>query len=282
MILILGATGRIGTHLVRELVQSGANVRALVRNPERATRLEPACQLVRGDIEDADSLCRALEGVRSLFLLCKESSRLPAHERNAIAAAREAGVAHVVKLSSWGAAADAKMEVARAHAEGEESLRRSGLTYTLLRPNYFMNNLAANLPQVRETGRLRVPMGQARISMIDVRDIAAVAARVLREAGHEGKVYELSGPTALRFSDVAKVLSEALGKPVVYEDVPPEETRRELLALGLPAPRVDTFLNIYEAYRGGVGEAVTPDVERLLGRPPRTLAQFFQDELPRR
>lgn len=276
-ILVIGATGRVGRFLVGELVAAGACVRALVRNPERAAGLDPACEVVPGDLDDPDSLRPAFAGVTQVFLLCKESARLPAHERNAVDAARDAGVERIVKLSAWGAGqGDFPLRMVRQHGRSEDLVVRSGLPYILLRPNYFMQNLAAHAQQI-QTGRLRACMGDARISMIDARDVAAVAARVLLETRHVQRAYELSGPVALRYADVAETLSRVLQRPIAYEDIEPEEAQGELLALGLPEAKVADILDVYAAYRNGVGAEVTDDAERLLGRAPRTLDQFVRD-----
>lgn len=278
MILVTGATGRIGRFLVPELVRSGAWVRALVRNPDRAASLDPGCEIAIGDLDVPASLGPVFAGVQRVFLLCKESTRLPDQESNALLAARRAGVAHVVKLSAWGAdQAEFPLDIVQRHAQGEAMLRASGMAYTMLRPNYFMQNLAAHRQQILQHGHLRAAMGNAPISMIDARDIAAVAARVLLEHGHAGRAYDLTGPAALGFGDVAKVLSRALRRPILYQDIAPEHARRELCALGLPEARVADILAVYAAYRSGVGAAVTDQVQRLVGRPPRSLAHFVQD-----
>jgi uncharacterized protein YbjT (DUF2867 family) len=276
MILVTGATGRIGGHLVRALVAAGAGVRALVRTPDRAARIDPACEIAHGDLDEPESLRAAFAGVERVFLLSKEGSRQLVHERNAVHAAREAGVAHLVKLSAWGAGRpNVSLSVVRRHAEAEALVARSGLAYTLLRPNYFMQNLAAHLHQI-QAGHLRASMGDGRISMIDVRDIAAAAARILLEDGHAQQAYELSGPAALSFVDVAEALSHALQRPIIYQDVALGDMRRELLALNLPEAKVADILDVYEAYRGGLGAAVTDDVERLTGHAPRTIDHFLE------
>lgn len=276
MILVTGATGRVGAFLVRALMAAGAGVRALVH--ERAAGLDPACELVHGDLDVPASLGAVFAGVERVFLLCKESARLPAQERNALEAARRAGVGHVVKLSAWGAdEADFPLPIVQRHAQGEAMLMGSGLAYTMLRPNYFMQNLAAHRHQIR-AGHVRAAMGDASISMIDARDIADAAARVLLEDGHAGRAYNLTGPAALGFGQVADVLSRVLQRPIVYQDIAPGDARRELCALGIPEARVEDILEVYAAYRSGVGAAVTDDVERLVGRAPRAFEQFAQDE----
>lgn len=278
MILVTGATGRIGAFLVRALTAAGAGVRALVH--ERTAGLDPACERAYGDLDVPASLDAVFAGVERVFLLCKERARSPAQERNALEAAQRAGVKHVVKLSAWGAdQADFPLPVVRRHAQGEAMLMASGLAYTILRPNYFMQNLSAHLHQIR-AGYLRAAMGDASISMIDARDIADAAARVLLEDGHAGRAYTLTGSAALGFGDVAEVLARVLGRPVVYQDITPGDARRELCALGIPEARVEDILAVYAAYRSGVGAAVTDDAARLLGRAPRTFEQFAQAWAP--
>jgi uncharacterized protein YbjT (DUF2867 family) len=254
---VLGATGRIGRRLVDRLTQVGVPVVAISRRPPAVT----AVVWRTADLASPRSLDAAFEGVSTLFLLSKEEPGQVELQGNAIGAAKRAGVARVTKVSAFGSALDAALRECRWHAQTERELEASGLAYTYLRPNYFMQNLALHLGN----GQLRAPMGNGRISMVDCRDVADVAAVVLCEPGHEGKVYELTGAESLSFADAAARLG------VAYVDVAEPVARAEWLARGLPGWRVESFLEIYRQYRDGFGAVVTTDVATVTGTPPRLL-----------
>src|SRR5215216_1883836 len=236
MILITGATGTTGREIVAELRRVGAaGVRALVRDPARASFVrEAGFETVAGDFERPETLGAALEGVERALLLTPPSPQTFEQQRAFIEAARRAGVRHVVKLSAFGADADAPEGFGRWHGQAEDFLKSSGLAWTMLRPNFFMQNLLGQARQIAATGSIFQPVGDARASFIDARDIAAVAARALTEEGHEEQTYTLTGPEALSYHDVAAKLSEAAGRSVTYVPISSEQFRAGALGAGLP------------------------------------------------
>ncbi|HEX8701385.1 MAG TPA: NmrA family NAD(P)-binding protein, partial [Myxococcaceae bacterium] len=187
---------------------------------------------------------------------------------------RRAKVEHVVLLSLFHA--DNDLLFARAHRDVEQHIRASGMQWTFLRPNGFMQNLFAVAQSIQHTGQFHFPVGDAKVSHIDVGDIGAVAAKVLTEgpANHGGKIYELSGPEALSYTQIAQTLSEVLGKPVTYVDVPPEPYKQTLLQYGVPPFIADGLLDLYRHYRTGDAAKVTPWVEQVTGRPATRFADF--------
>ena len=278
MILVSGATGLVGGELVRLLREQGEPVRALVRSPAKAPAVEEhGAEVALGDLGRPDSLDSALQGVERVFIMCGSDARQIELEGNLIDAAARAGVGHAVKLSAIGAGLESPVAFARWHAEIEHHLERSGLPYTHLRPNGFMQDMLGNAPAIQEQGVIYAPMGNGRVSYIDARDVSAVAARALTSEGHEGRVYELTGPEALSNHDVAKRISEAIGKEVTYVDVPPEQARQGMLDTGMPEFYVDAILNLFDFYRQGSADGVTGDVEQVTGRPPRSYADFARD-----
>src|SRR2546426_5219836 len=183
----------------------------------------------------------------------------------------------IVKLSVWGAPSEA-FTFARAHRAIERKIEKSGIPFTFLRPNGFMQNfVAAHASTIKNQGAFYAPARDSRISFIDVRDIAAVAAAVLVGAGHEGKAYGLSGPEAPTHAEIAEKFSRALGKPVRYVDLPDNDYVRALEGFGLSSAYARAILDLHHYYRTGAASAVTPDVERITGKKPISFERFIQD-----
>jgi uncharacterized protein YbjT (DUF2867 family) len=170
----------------------------------------------------------------------------------------------------------------RDHGSCDDYLRASGVPHAIVRPNLFMQNIPeSTIPSIDGDGNFYANAGDARISMADTRDIAAVAAALLTEPGHEGNVYEVTGPEALSYRDVAAKVSDAMGRKVTYVDAPDDAVRRALLAAGLGEWLVDGLVGLYQDYRGsgsdGYAAQLTNTVERLTGRPPRSLDQLLAE-----
>jgi len=275
MILVTGATGHVGLELVRLLAETGAPTRALIHSPDKAAPIQRlGVQTAVGDYERPDTLDAAMDGCHQLFLLSPASPRQPEQEHHIIDAAKRAGVAHVVKQSVPGANLDSPMAFGRWHAQVEQELAQSGLTYTLLRPNSFMQNFLMSAQPVAGQGQLYGMSGAGRVSYIDSRDVAAVAARVLTDPGHQGRQYTLTGPEALTAADVAQRLSAAIGRQVRYVDLGPDAFGQALADAGLPGWLVHALLESNTWLAAGHGAGVTDEVARLTGRTPRTFDQF--------
>lgn len=278
MILVTGSTGTVGSQVVQALVERQARFRALVRKPADAERLGgQGIETVRGDFADIGSLRAALAGAERLFLLSPPHPAQAETENRVVDAARAAGVRHIVKLSVLAAEQGLDCAFMRWSRAVEEHIEASGLAYTFLRPNGFMQNLLNDARTVIAEGALYASVGDARISLIDAADIGAVAARALTEPGHEGKAYALTGPEALAYPDIAATLSSVLGKPVAAIDLPADAARQGMLSSGMPDWLVDGLLELDRLYQSGVGALVTDTVPRLLGRPARSLKAFFEE-----
>jgi uncharacterized protein YbjT (DUF2867 family) len=210
-LLITGATGNIGAELTRLLAAQGTPFRALVRDVDskaaHALCSLPGAEVVPGDFNDPASLAQALHGITHAFLLTPSSAQAEAQQLAFVAQARRAGTRHVVKLSQWAAAVDSPVRFLRYHAVVEAALEASGLTYTFLRPNLFMQGLLAFQPVIAAQGQFFAPIGEARISLVDVRDIAAAAVAALTGPGHENRIYHLTGPAALTHAELAQALT---------------------------------------------------------------------------
>ena len=277
MIVVTGATGHVGNELVRLLSEKNVSVRALTRNPRRARPMR-GVDWTKGDLADADSLRDLFRGASRMFLLTPNSEDMRILQVNAIAAARAAGVGHVVKGSALGASDHSKSPIGRAHYDVEKALQESGIAWTILRPHVFMQNFLDIAPTIAREGRIRAASGDGKIPFIDARDIAAVAAAALTAPGHEGKKYVLTGPEALGYGDVARIIGKAVGRPVEYVAESPEEARERLVRAGAPLWAIDSMLALSAYQRaGGPTAEISKTVEEILGRPPRTFARFVQD-----
>ncbi|MEV6829699.1 NAD(P)H-binding protein [Amycolatopsis sp. NPDC051102] len=273
MIFVLGATGKVGRHLVPALLDTGATVRALTRDPAKA-RLDPRADVVRGDLDTAD-LPALLDGADRVFVLTQGHS---ADREAAVAqAAAQAGVTHLVKLSTTGVHFGQNDPITRAHAEAEQAIREAGPEWTILRPGAFMDNRFAWLGSIRSENAVYVPEGDPASALVHVRDIAAVAALALTTSGHEGATYELTGGEALTTEAQVAILADAIGRPLKYVEEPESAARERMVQrFGWPAEAVDGFFALKR--ESAAHEHVVFDtVERLLGRPPLTFAAWARE-----
>jgi uncharacterized protein YbjT (DUF2867 family) len=284
MIVVTGATGNAGSEVVRALLARGLGVRALVRDPGKARRaLGEDVELAAGDFADPGSVRAALEGAGTLLLSCADDPRRVGWETAAIDAAVAAGVRRVVKLSAMAAAPGSPVAFWDWHGQVEQHLRASGAGWVILRANWYMSNVLAAAPGVAAEGRLYAPAGDARIAMIDPRDVGAAAAAVLsrpcHEAspGHEGQTYLLTGPRAITYAEVAAGLSAATGSTVEFVDVPGDAAREGMIGDGMPGFAAGQIVAMFGALRQGAGAQVSPAVETLTGRAPRDFASFARD-----
>lgn len=268
MILVTGATGTIGSELVRQLVARGTSVRAMTREPGRR---QPTADVIvtQGDFEDPASLRRATEDVREVFLLSAPGPRVPAHDRAMVDAAVEAGVRKIVKLSAIGST-DQGMP-GNWHAAGEQAVRESGLAWTILRPAGFASNALRWVPAIRAGQAIPNLTGSGVHAFVDPRDVAAVAAEALRSPDHDGQIYTLTGPELLSVPDQVRQLSEVLGgRELAVSDVPLEIAAEQMRAAGMDEAVVSVAIRGAELIRSGGDKTLTADVERVLGRPAGT------------
>jgi uncharacterized protein YbjT (DUF2867 family) len=281
-VLVTGATGNTGAPLVELLTRRGAAVRAMVRDEDGGARLRAeyaarygtgAVEVVVADFERPEQLAGALTDVAAVYLVTPSSERAQAQQEQFVELAASAGVAHVVKLSQLAADESSPVRFLRYHAAVERRIRELGLGHTFLRPNLFFQGLLAMAPAIREQGQLFAPIGLVRVSAIDVRDIAAVAASVLSEPGHTGATYTLTGPEALTHAEMAATLAAAIGRDVQFVDVPPAAFAEQLRG-ALPDWQVDGLLEDYAHYARGEAADVLPTVTEITGRPALGLAGF--------
>jgi uncharacterized protein YbjT (DUF2867 family) len=273
-ILITGATGKVSSGLIRLLQSSGVQLRALVRSAARAGDLGGGVEIVEGDLEKPKTLPRAFEGVDTLWLLCQAGPRAPEQSSNGLWAARQAGVKKVVRLSVIGAALDAPTINTRLHALSDEELAASGLDWTLLMPHSFMQNLLGNAHTVAAQGALYHAGGDARMGMVDARDISELAAHVLTSNGHSGKRYTVTGPKSISLHEVAEALSRAVGRPIKYVPVPIAAAEEAMAKAGVDEWRIHSVGDYLTAFSRGWSDVVSEDFPRLMGKPARSIDDF--------
>jgi uncharacterized protein YbjT (DUF2867 family) len=276
MILVTGATGLNGGQLVRLLSAQGVAVRALVRDRARGGALSSLAhvEVVEGDMARPETLSDPLRGVERAMLISSSDAAMLEVQSNFIDAARKAGVKHVVKLSGIMPDTDSPFRFARMHGEIEQKLEQSGIAYTHLRAGEFMHAYFRQVPAIVNQGAIVLPMEDARIASIDINDIAEVAAKALTEPGHEGKIYPLTGPEALSMAEVAEKLSAAIGRPVRYVNVAPEDARKAQLARGVPEYTADALAELFAERRKGKESRVWPTTEEILGRRATSFDEF--------
>jgi uncharacterized protein YbjT (DUF2867 family) len=256
-------------------VEGSEDVRVFVRDRGKAERLfGSAVDIHVGDLADAGSLRAALAGADQLFLSCADDPRRVEWETRAIDDATAAGVQRIVKLSSIVAEPGTIVDWWDWHGQIEQHLRASTVPSVVIRSSFFMSNLLAAAGGVAQTGRLFAPAGQARIAMIDPRDVGDAVAAVMAARGHDGRTYVLTGPEAITYERVAIELTVATGAEVQFVDVPDEAALHGMVEAGLPDVVAQQIVNVFVSARAGVAEQVTPTVASLTGRAPRGIACF--------
>ncbi len=282
MILITGATGNVGTEVIKKLSEGKQPIRAFVRNRTQARHItQPGVELVEGDFAKPKTFARALDGVESVFLLTPSTAEAEQEQCDFVDAAQKSKVKHIVKLSQLGATSNASGRFQRYHGAVENYITKSKIPHTFLRPNLFMQGLLNFRPTIASQGVFFSPVSHARISVVDVRDIGAVAAKTLMEPKHEGKAYVLTGPETLTHAEMAEQLSQAVGKPIKHVEVSPEVMKEALLKNGVQAWQAEGVVEDYERYRKGEGEHVTAAIQDITGYEATYFAQFALDNAAR-
>jgi uncharacterized protein YbjT (DUF2867 family) len=277
MLLVTGATGTTGTEVLRGLRDREVDVRALIHDESKADAVkELGAEAVVGEMGDPKTLEPALEGVECAYLVSPLSPMQAEYEQVFVETAKAAGVKHVVKLSTIGASTQSPLRFGRNHAVVEQALRDSGLEWTFLRPNGFMQNNLAWPPRVQD-GTFYSPVPDAAFSIVDARDVAEVAVAALTSEGHAGKAYALTGPEAVSYRDQARRLFAAAGREVEVTEVPADAVKQALVEAGVPPWNAEGLAELWELYASGGATLVATGVQDVLGRPPRDLDTFARD-----
>lgn len=282
MILITGATGLNGTALLNEFKRHNEPVRLLARTAEDAATIEASVnvQVVVGDMLKPETLKDALKDIDKAVLISSADPFTMAETQiSFIDAAKEAGIKHIVKLSCLNPDKNSPARFLRMHAEIEEHLEKSGMAWTHIRPAHFMQMYLLNAATIIAQNSFFVPMDDAYVAPTDVHDIAKVFYAVLMSGGHEGKVYEMSGPESITMNDIAARLSKALGRTINYVNVAPEEFRDQAVSAGLPEQLVDAINELYAERRKGSEATVLNETHKLFGIQPTTFTEFIDQNI---
>ena len=277
-VLVTGATGSTGGALADALLAQQVPVRAMVRKSADAERLSAqGMEAVIADFDDDASVAAAMDGVSRAYLVTPSSEKAEDQQLRFVQTAADAGVEHLVVLSQLGARPDSPVRYLRYHAAVEQRVRDLAVPYTFLRPNLFAQGLLAFAPTVAAQGVLAAPIGDARVSLVDVRDIGAVGATVLAQGSHLGEALTVTGPQALTHAEIAQQIGRATGRTVTFADVPGEQFA-EALAGVLPPWQVEGTVEDYAHYSRGEAGEVTTVVADVTGRPARSLDDFLSEQ----
>src|ERR671919_2319621 len=282
-VLVTGATGTVGSEVVKQLSKVGPNynVKAGVHSIKNAKKIQQYDRVkpVQIDYDKLKGLETAFKDVDMLFLLTHPSPKTVEHESNLTTEAKKSGIKHIVKQSIMGADLGADVEAMRLHRQAEKVIEESGIPYTFLRPNEFMQGfINYQGPTIKNNNAFYIPAEDATVSFVDARDIAAVAVKALMDGDrHYNKTYTVTGPEALSYHQAAEILSNATGKKIDYVNVSDEDARGAMKEAGLNDWLIDTISGLYEFYRKGYASEISSGVEEATGKKPTTFAQFAKD-----
>ena len=278
MILITGATGKTGSATAKSLGEKGETFRALIRNEEKKEGLESlGGEVVIGSIENTEVVNQSMQGVKTVLVLLPNSESQLALEKQLVDSAKQAGVERIVKMSSIEATPDATSPIPKLHLESEEYIKQSGLAWTMIKPNFYMQNLLASAGTIKEQGKIFLPMGDGKTGMIDTTDVGTVIAKVLSEDGHESMNHEITGPEILSFYEVAEIFSQVLGKQVDYVDVPMDAYKETLGQFLTNQWHLDAVIDLFKGIAEGGIEDKTDTFNELMGETPKSLSQFLAE-----
>ncbi len=275
MILVTGATGNVASLLIPALRKAGEQVRALVHDASKAQPLRDlGVEIIVGDMDRPETLESAVAGADKVYLITSNGPTGAQQARNVIEAAKRAGRPHIVRQTGYG---PSESRIIQQLEEAERAMEESGLSYTMVKPTFFMQNTMMAAQTVASDGVVYMPFKEGRLGMIDVRDVADVALKVLTSEGHEGKTYVLTGPASISFHDVADGLSKATGKEVSYVDVPLDAARQAMVGMGMPEWIAEGHVELMEGFSEGYADLTTPHVQQLTGSPARSFETFARD-----
>jgi uncharacterized protein YbjT (DUF2867 family) len=289
-ILVTGATGTLGSEIVKQLLSAKGEreegsviVKAAARsaNDSPLGNLDSRVQAAQLDYNKPDTLSSAFKGVDKLFLLTPFQSNMVDLTSNLVNEAKNAGVKYIVKQSVMGADAEPGITPSRLHKQAEKIVEESGIPFTFLRPNFFMQNFVSFYSQFIKTQEaFYVPAGDAKVSFVDVRDIAAVAVQaLLKNSGgkHTGKAYDITGSEALSYGQAAEIFSKQIGKKVNYVNVSDEDARKGMKDMGVDEWTINSMIELFGITRAGYVSDISPAVEQVTGNKPIAFSQFVRD-----
>ena len=278
-ILVTGASSAVGLEVVKRLCEQGEKVRAGVHSVGKTTLLRSyGADVVDLDFEHEASLARALRGVDRIFLITPFDPKMVEYTRALMIVAQQQGVKHVVKLSAQGADSRSKISPLRWHGEAESIIDETGVSWTFLRPNMFMQNFVTYMGEmIRNQHAFFAPAQDGKMAFIDARDVARVGVLALTKRIHEYKIYTLTGAQAVSYGSAAKMLSDVLGAEVAYLSVSEEQALQGMLHAKMPRWMAEAMLELYRFVRSGNFSITSPDYAIVTGEKPRLLADFIKE-----
>lgn len=281
MILLTGLNSRTGLRVARKLLKSGHSFTALVKDTSEFPELKSKkVDLVKGSLENPESLTKAMDGIDNALLISQVSDKQYKIEKNFIDAAKKAGVKHIVKFSAIGADPDSPSEILRAHGQSEKYLKKSDLRYTIVRPNIFMQNFVEFYGQdIKKKKQLKLPLNNAKCSYVDIRDTVRVITKVLTTNGSKNKSYDVTGPESLSCFEIAGLFSDAMGKKIKYTEIKPKEFKKDMIDAGVKEPIAEAYTELYKLVREGICKQVTDDIYKVTDRQPHTFDEFLDDNI---
>ena len=278
MILLTGATGKTGSATAKALNEKGITFRALIRNEEKRGDIESlGGEVVIGSIENKEAVDQSMVDVETVLVLLPNSENQLSLEKQLVDSAKQAGAKRVVKMSSIEATPDAMSPIPKLHLESEEYIKQSGLNWTMIKPNFYMQNLLASAGTIKDQGKIFLPMGEGKTGMIDTTDVGKVLAKVLSEDGHESMNHEITGPEILSFNEVAEIFSKGLDKQVDYVDVPLAAYKETLGQFLTNQWHLDAVIDLFKGIADGGIEEKTDTYSELMGESPKSLSEFISE-----
>ena len=278
MILLTGATGKTGSATAKALNEKGITFRALIRNEEKRGDIESlGGEVVIGSIENKEAVDQSMVDVETALILLPNSENQLSLEKQLVDSAKQAGAKRVVKMSSIEATPDATSPIPKLHLESEEYIKQSGLSWTMIKPNFYMQNLLASAGTIKDQGKIFLPMGEGKTGMIDTTDVGKVLAKVLSEDGHESMNHEITGPQILSFYEVAEIFSKGLDKQVDYVDVPLAAYKETLGQFLTNQWHLDAVIDLFKGIADGGIEEKTDTYSELMGESPKSLSEFISE-----
>lgn len=276
-ILVTGATGTVGSQVVKQLTAIGADIRAAVRSTSKAAGMNKV-SLVEFDLNKPATVQVAFEGIDKVFLATPLVSNMVELDAMTIEAAKKAGVKHIVRLSVMGADTEQEFPLGNLHRQVEKLIEASGISYTFLRPNsFFQNYITFTGSTIKSQNSFYLPLGDGKVSFVDVRDVAALAAVELTQNSDENKAYEVTGSQAISNHQIASMLSKVLGKPISYISISEDTARQSMKSVGMPEPEIELVLGLYAKQKAGNYSTISPAVEQITGKKPISFEQFAND-----
>ena len=282
-ILVTGATGNIGSEVVKELLSDAPDVsiKAAVHSSQNVKKVksDARVKVIQIDYNEPETLREALNGVDKLFLLTPDVPNAADLASNVVTQAKKAGIKQIVKQSVMGADLEADVGTMRLHRQVEKFIEQSGIPFTFLRPNEFMQNfINFHSPSIKGNNAFYVPLEDAKVSLVDVRDIAAVAVKsLIDEDKHKNKTYLITGPEALSYHQLAEILSNTTGRKINYVNISDEEARAAMKEIGMSDWLINTVSELSEYFRKGKASEISPAVEEVTGNKPISFSQFAKD-----